>query len=398
MERRPRRLLVISGESFFGREVMTGIHTYCRTRGSWEYHSEIDKGVYTIEHCLFAIKHWKADGIIAQIRTRQVERLVRRSGLPAVNCSGVFECKMPTVVTDSIAAGRMAAQHLLDNGLRHFAFCALTSEMYTHKYYQGFGMALEQVGFECTVFRDYCNAEDEVNWVANRKRMHKWLRSLKKPVAVLCTHGPRGLEVCQACRRLGLGVPDEVVVMALDNDELLCQMCHPPLSCVDLDAQRIGYEAARLIDRMLSGHKPPASPILIAPRRVVPRQSSDIIAVDDPEIASAVRFIRERAHEPISVKDLLHEIPLSRRALERRFKKTLGRMPKAEIMRVRIRRAQQLLGETDLSVTAIAEQSGFTGQNKFSEAFRRETGQTPGEYRRSCRFDATAGPDQASAH
>jgi LacI family transcriptional regulator len=384
---RPRRLLVISGEGFYGRQIMSGIHAYCRTRGLWEYHSEIDKGADTVEHCMFAIKQWKADAIIAQVRTRQVERLVRRSGLPVVNCSAMFECEMPTVVNDNIAAGKMAAGHLLENGVRSFAFCALTSEMYTHKYFQGFTASLAEAGFGCEAFRDYCDSESEVDWVANRKRMQKWLRSLKKPIAILCVHGPRGLEVCQACRRLGISIPDEVAVIALDNDELLCQMCNPPLSSVDLDARRIGYESVRLIDRMLRGRKPPAVPILIAPRRVIPRQSSDIVAVDDSEVASAVRFIRARAHEPISVKDLLQEIPLSRRALERRFEKALGRMPKAEIMRVRIRRAQQLLGETDLSVTTIAQQSGFTGQNKFSEAFRRETGQTPGEYRRACRFD-----------
>ena len=162
-------------------------------------------------------------------------------------------------------------------------------------------------------------------------------------------------------------------------------MLTPPLSTIETRADQIGYEAARVLTRLMSGHRRPERLILVSPGRLASRRSSDIIAVDDPDIASAVRYVRDNAHQSVTVTDILREVPISRRALERRFEKAIGRTPKAEIMRQRINQAKDLLRETDLRCAAIASRLGFTSPEKFSAAFRRKTSQTPTAYRESQR-------------
>ena len=159
----------------------------------------------------------------------------------------------------------------------------------------------------------------------------------------------------------------------------------PPLSSVDIDIQRIGYKAARMLHRRLMGAKFPAKAILVAPRRVVVRQSSNVVAVEDPDIAAAMRFIRDHAGEPLSVKDILREVPISRKVLERHFEKLVGRTPKAEILRVRLDRAKMLLSETDLPMPEVAQRSGFANNEMLPRYFRKKIGMTPTQYRHSCR-------------
>ena len=237
--KRFRRLLIISGDNYYARQVMAGIHDYCG-QGSWEYHAEMDNGVVSIERCGLAISSWKADGIVAQIRGRKMLRLIEKSRLPTVNFSSVIDTNFPSVLSDGVMIGKLAATHLLNSGSRNFGFCALTSECFSRDRLEGFSGALTQAGFTCEVFTDHYSGTDEVDWVNNRRRMDKWRLSLKKPVAILCIHDVRGQEASLACRRLGLRIPDDVALVGVDNDEIRCHMCVPSLSSVDIAAQRIG--------------------------------------------------------------------------------------------------------------------------------------------------------------
>jgi LacI family transcriptional regulator len=197
-----------------------------------------------------------------------------------------------------------------------------------------------------------------------------------------------GLQVVEACRLAGLRVPDEVAVVGVDNDDLFCGLARPSLSSIIVPAERIGFEAAAVLERLLAGAKAPRNPRLIPPAGVVTRQSSDVLAGGDPDVTAAVRFIRDHGHRPISVEDVLRAVPVSRRSLERRFRALLGRGLGEEIRRAHLQRAKDLLAATALSVTEVAGQAGFAGVHYLSRVFRQETGLTPTAYRRQVRNPA----------
>jgi LacI family transcriptional regulator len=212
-----------------------------------------------------------------------------------------------------------------------------------------------------------------------------WLKSLPKPVGIMACYDSRGQQVLDACRNAGFAVPDEVAVIGVDNDELLCELASPPLSSVIPDAHRAGYAAAARLDRLMAGKTVAPTAELVPPLGVASRQSTDALALDDKDIVQAVRLIREHACEGINVADVLRAVPLSRRVLEQRFQKLLGRTPREEILQVRLARVKQLLGETELALYQIAERTGFEHVEYLSVVFKRETGLTPSAWRTGAR-------------
>ena len=193
----------------------------------------------------------------------------------------------------------------------------------------------------------------------------------------------RGQQLLNACRAVGVAVPDDVAVVGVDNDELICDLSDPPLSSVEPDTEKIGYEAASLLARLMNGETLCQRAYFIAPKGVVPRQSSDVLASDDDLVSQAVRFIRSNACRGINVDDVLKQVPLTRVTLKRRFEKLLGRSPKAEIVRVQLERVKHLLAETDLPQAQIADQCGFSHPEYLSVVFKQKTGQTPSAFRQA---------------
>jgi LacI family transcriptional regulator len=383
---RAKRLVVIGVGTHYGIQVLQGVDRYCREHGRWEYHLEANTTMETMTRAWSAIQRWKPDGIIACMLNQGVARLARESGLPAVNVTGHSDWTGPSVVTDTVAVGRMVAKHFLSNGLKSFAFCARTGESSAQRMSDGFEQELREAGFRCDIITDRMTGGLETDWVKNHNQTMLRLAKLKKPAGVFCVYDYRAHEVAWTCHHLGLRVPDDVAIVGKDNSETLCRLSSPPLSSVELDCQRIGFEAARMLSGMVSGRKGAGRVVLVPPRRLVVRQSSDIIATEDPDVAEAMRFIRQHASEPINVKDLLRAIPMSRRMMELRFVQLIGRTPRAEMMRLRMERATTLLLDTDLPIASVAQKSGFTGQEIFSTAFRRETGTTPSRYRQKSRL------------
>jgi LacI family transcriptional regulator len=209
-----------------------------------------------------------------------------------------------------------------------------------------------------------------------------WLRGRPKPLGLVAANDLHGFRALDACRRAALAVPEEVAVVGADEDPELCELSDPPLSSVRFDAEGAGYEAAALLDRLMRGRAAPGAPTRVPPLGVTARQSTDMLAIDDPGVARAIHEIRRRAFEGVKVGDLVSGLPLSRRALEHRFRKLLGRTPKEEIQRLRLERAKDLLATTKLPVERIAERLGYHQAAYFSAAFRRETGVAPGRWRR----------------
>jgi len=219
------------------------------------------------------------------------------------------------------------------------------------------------------------------SWEHEQPVLADWIKGLPKPVGLMACNDICGREVLQACASTGLHVPDDVAVVGVDNDELMCELSNPTLSSVALDLEKAGYEAARLLDGLMSGRFDNNHIVQVEPAYVVTRQSSDLIAQDDPCVAAALRFIKDHAGQAIAVSDVGEEVGVSRRTLERRFLRALGRSVYSEITRCRVERAKRLLVETDLPSYRVAGGAGFGSTKTFNRVFRRAGGVSPKEFR-----------------
>jgi LacI family transcriptional regulator len=327
-----------------------------------------------------------AAGVIAHLFNEELAAALAGHGRPVVNVCGVLADggPVPRVGTDDFAAGQLAGAHLLDRGLRQFGFVGHPSHAYSVHREAGFRHAVEAAGLRLRCFHERgSHGFDPMGrlWALD-EAVRRWVRALPLPVGVFAPNDLWGVQLSEVCRQTRLHVPEDVAIVGVDNDDLLCGLARPSLSSVAVPAERVGYEAARLLDRLLGGRAPPRQPLLLPPRGVVTRQSSDVVAVEDAEVAAAVRFIRDQAHRPLSVPDVLREVVVSRRSLERRFRGTLGRGLLGEIRRAHVERARSLLADTELPAGVVAERSGFSGPKQLSVVFRQMTGQTPTAYRR----------------
>jgi LacI family transcriptional regulator len=280
----------------------------------------------------------------------------------------------------------VGAEHLLERGFPHLAFCGYDAA-WSEVRRQGFSGAAQRAHVSCSVYQSPWRGRHLPEWDDDQDRIAKWIQSLPKPCGVMACNDPRGQQVLDACQRVDAAVPETVAVVGVDNDQVICELCDPPLSSVIPNPQRVGYEAAALLDHLMAGERPAVEDRTVEPIGVCTRQSTDVLAVDDPYVAAAMTYVRDHATEGCTVDDVLQHVPLGRSSLERRFRKCLGRSPQAEINRVRIKRIYQLLAETDLPLSRIAELVGYEHPEYLSVVFKRETGQTPGQYRRQVQLE-----------
>lgn len=374
-----RVALLVETSNSYARGLLRGVVDYAREHGRWS--------VYLGEHSRGDqpppwLGRWDGDGIIARIENPRIARAVARCGRPAVDVSAArLLPKLPWVETDDRAIATMAADHLLGCGLRDFGYCGDDRFNWSKGRQDFFSLYLRQKGYACAVYHRSSAAGASADWEQEEDDLAEWLAGLPKPAGVMACYDIRGRQVLDACRRAGISVPDQVAVVGVDNDELLCDLSDPPLSSVRPDSRRTGYRAAELLDRLMGGRPVARLDHPTPPLGVVTRQSTNVLAADDRDVAEALRFIRDHACRGISVKDVLQRVPLSRRALESRFTRAVGRTPHAEIERVRMEAVKQLLLETDLSVAEIARRTGFRHQEYLSAAFRRYAGLPPSGYR-----------------
>ena len=229
---------------------------------------------------------------------------------------------LPRVAASLESQGRVAGEHLLSCGLRRFAYVGFVQLAYVRQQYQAFSKTIRKVGASCIVFR--LNRPVAADWSAGQQELASWLQALPKPVGVLAWNTNDGRRVIDACRLAKLSVPEQVAILTCDDDEILCEACSPSLSGVVTPVQQIGRDAAALLDRLMCGRRPPKRPLFIDPIGVASRHSTDILAVEDQELAQAVRFIRTHASQRIGVSDVLRAVPISRRRLEMGFREELG--------------------------------------------------------------------------
>jgi LacI family transcriptional regulator len=373
--------LAISYSYAYYRGVMSGIRGYAETRPNWLF-SFVVPG----ERTSGRRRKSHVDGIVASVNTLPLARACARWRGPLVNVSAVLPgLRFPRVGVDNLAVGRLAATHFLECGLRHFAFVGHPERVFSLEREQGFSRALEHAGFGLQVF--HSTMEGYMDPAARHRLLDDavldWLQQLPKPVGIFMPNDFWGLQVTEACRHAGLRVPDEVALLGVDDDDLHCDLSRPRLSSIRLPTHQVGVEAAALLERLMAGKRPPKQPILLAPLGVTVRPSTDVLALDDVDLVAAVRFIRNHAHEPIRVKDVLRHVPVSRRSLERRFRAALGRGVSEEVRRVHVERAKRLLAETSLPISIVAVQAGFTDFRHLAVTLRQEIGMSPMTYRRS---------------
>lgn len=306
-------------------------------------------------------------------------RQLRVLKVPVVNISGIKlpGKPFPTVASDLLRAGQLAAQHLMDRGFKSFAYCGILRHPYVAEQYQGFQASVSEAGYPCVAYAPHRTGQ---GWRGQLATIGRWLQELPRPVGVF-SWARTGSIIIEACHWAGLSVPDEVAVLDGDEDELLNEATMPPISGIAMPSEQIGLQASAMLDVLMQNRKPEVERMFLAPTQVMTRQSTDTLAMDDVELAEAVRFIRNNAARAIGVDDVVRATAISRRSLERRFEMVLNRSPAEEIRRVHIDRAKQLLAETDLPIPKVAMASGFGSSEYMAFVFKKELNITPLKYR-----------------
>lgn len=361
--------------------VLRGIARTARATGGWRFRVS----PYHPRQTADLLREWKPAGVIGRV-FNEVAVAAVENRIPAVNVSNnLGPVPIPRVGLDDAEIGRLAARYFLDRGFRNLGFVTAypTGGMSIERH-QGFCEVLGDAGI-CPYIGPVSAGSGEATSVDVPAPLLGWVRSLPRPAAVFACNDLVAQDVSEACRVAEIAVPEDIAILGVDNSELRCEVNFPPLSSIAVGGPRVGREAARLLAELMDGKLPPVSPMLFPPEGVITRQSTDVLAIDEPDLAAAVRYIREHAHEPIRVRDVLDEVPVARRVLEQQFRRILGRSPLDEIHRVRIQRARELLSTTDMPIPEVAAACGLSSRERLNVLFRKLTGHTPAAYRRQWR-------------
>lgn len=362
--------------------IARGVVRYAKQKPDWNLY-----GYGWMFRPLKELARWRGDGVISRVESAETAGTVEHLSIPVVDVAGAFPGEGFHLVTnDDRATGNKAGEYLLSCGFRNFAFCGVTGVGWSARRKAGFNDAVAGCCPEISCF------ERSLPWWENLeagKGLTGWLTALPKPCGLFACNDTAGVKVTETSRALRITVPDDIAVLGVDNEDILCELANPALSSIILDLETIGYRAASLLDHLLSDDRTDSHPHstgrlteeLVPPLSIVERDSTKIFTCSDPLTEKAVRVIRRRAAEGITVGDILGELAVSRRTLEKRFHKTLGRTPHDEIIRTRLSLAKRLLKETNRTVQAVAEDCGFGTVQRFYAVFRQAEGMSPGVYR-----------------
>ena len=412
----PKIIVLLDPARGYERGLLRGIWQYSNLKGPWVF---LRKAPHYQRFCGLRDKDLKrlgdcqADGIITPFFPEL--RYVAKLGLPTVLTPGIESLPGAVdLVNDDRTIGEMAAEHLREMGLRHFAFAGFDQLPWSLARRDGFREQLAKDGWQA-----HCHL---VPFQANRRTVAReepalvrWLRELPKPVGLMVCNDEFALSISELCRIYELRVPEQIAIIGVDNDEVICELSNPPLSSIAISTQQAGYEAARLLDRLMQrkttssllkkgtgselastnaaedrGRKVPVPlfqqaanrTVTVAASHVVRRQSTDMTAVDDLEVVKAMTFIQQNAHRIIQVNDVSKATSLSRRSLSDRFMASFGQSISDQIHRRRVEQIMNILTTTNRSVAQIADDIGYSSDKHIARYFRRQTGMTPRAYRK----------------
>jgi LacI family transcriptional regulator len=376
-----RRIAILMGQDLgFCRDVIRGIRAYGLHKPEWSFRN----GPPDVQ-IIPSLREWNPDGIIAELYSPDFAQRLLRMRTPVVDTACWLPgLKVRVVDVDHEAVGRLAAEYLLSLGLTNFAYFGSGTAEYSLARELAFSKRLIEARFRViALYKEYLReAPTTTSWKRMESETCDWLRRLPKPVGIFVCNDVMARHLADLCSQLGLHVPDEVALLGVDNDELECLLTTPPLSSIAITGERIGYEAAKQLDQAMTRPKQPPKRILLPPVRVVARQSTDTMAIRDPIVRSALRYIQAHAAEPMTVSEVVRNAGAGRRELERKFRSMLDRSIREEIVRKHIQQAQRLLASTDLPMPAVAKRSGFSSAHRLTIVFHRTCGMPPTAYRR----------------
>ena len=380
----PKVALLIETSRGYGRGMLRGIVRYARLHGPWSFY--IAPGDFA--QALPKMKQWGGGGIIARVETRQVAEDILRADVPAVimDLEPRVAAEVPQlskfceVFSDSEGAARLAAEHLLERGFESFAYVGLPDRIWSERRGEAFCAAVRKAGFEPYVYPAPRRKGDR-EWGQEQNIMAQWIAQLPKPVGIMACHDDRGHGVLEACRLAEVDVPEEVAVVGADDDELFCELADPPLSSVAMNTEHGGYRTAHMLDQLMRHKVQTPQRLIVEATHVVTRRSSDVKILNGPEVGAALSFIHRNRSRDFTIDDIAREVGVSRRNLEVKFRKSVGRTILAEIQRIRLDHAKRMLRETDLPIPQIAEASGYNSSSYMTQVFRKEVGVTPAKFR-----------------
>lgn len=379
--------LIYDATRVYDLKVMTGVAAYLQERGRYSIYIEENA---LKDQRLPDLRSWEGDGIIADFDDPAIARLVAQSRLPAVGFGGGYgwyasESSMPYFYTNNRAIATLAADHLRERGFRHFAYCG-----YARTPINGWSEERQEAfvkhvttcdAASCAIFHGHHSSSRQ--WARVQRSLGEWLRGLPKPVGIMAANDNRGRQILEACRTYQLKVPDEVAVVGVDNDELLCNLSSPPLSSVEQGARKLGYAAAAVLDSLMDGYRSRQRHFVIDPTGVVTRHSTDVLAIEDPKVAKAMAFIRDHACDGIKVPHVVGAVAISRSGLETRFASVLGYTIRTAIRQTQLERVRTLVSETDVPLKQIAAETGFKSVQHMTTVFVKAFDQAPAKYRQT---------------
>jgi LacI family transcriptional regulator len=378
MKKIPKVIVLIETSRAFGRDFISGITKYARQKGPWVFYREPRGLKFSTSH----IKEWEADGIIMRNTSQELNYLDFK--IPIINVLHYKrrENRIPLVKTECESISKLAAEHLIGLGYKNFGYCGFNNLDWSIERFNFFDQFISKAGYITqSFFRP--EAETYTAWKKEQLLLAKWLTKLPKPVGIMACNDDRGHHVLEACKIADLRVPEDVAVLGVDNDTLVCEMCDPPLSSIALNTENAGYETAELLDKLMRNTEMTGQVILVAPTHVVSRHSTDIFSINDDNVVKALSFIYKNVRNKIMVEDIVKVTSLSRRSLETKFKKNLGRSIMEEVRRMRIEIISKLLIETDMSIAEICNTFSFIDMDHIARYFKKEKGIGLREFRKS---------------
>lgn len=374
--------LIVETSTSFGRRLLWGIAEYIRENAPWS--------VFFTERSVYDpippwLTKWTGDGIISRVESPEIREVVANTDIPVVDLNEQSRgLAASRISTDHAAIGRLAAEHLLERGFTQFGYVGHPGLFWSDRRQEEFARTVEAAGHSCEAYQGKTKGLASLrrqSWELEMDAVTDWAKRLPKPIGIMACNDFRAVQLSAACRTANVAVPEEVAILGVGGDDVACQLGNPPLSSVILNAQRMGYEAAALLDGLMRGESPSECEMTIPPLSIITRQSTDVTAIADPVVAQAMRFIREHACEGINVEDVVRHVLVSRSALQDHFRKMLDRSINDVIVGARTARARELLAQTRLSLQDVAERAGFKHAEYMSIVFKERTGWTPAKFR-----------------
>lgn len=396
-EQLPRVALLLETSREFGRQLLRGIAAYSHEHGPWTF--LLTPGDF--RQAVPRMLDWGGDAIIARLADRKIAEALAEVDLPTV-VIGLNDWASSDVATpkrlgrievDTDLVAKLAAEHLLDNRLKRFAFVGLPDAGFSEMRCRAFCTFIREAGHEVTVYEPPTSQRARL-WENEHGEMARWISQLPKPIGIMAANDDRGREVLEACSLAGVKVPEDVSVIGVDNDSLICDLATPPLSSVEFRAEAGGYRAAALLHRMMEERSEEKQSVMVLPSHVEHRRSTSALAVEDRHVAAALCQIRRTRGRGVTVEAILAQTALPRRTLEVRFRKETGRSIQQEIKEARLAYAKELLAATPHPIARVAAMAGFSSSSYLSQVFRSAFECTPADYRKALRGSEMDGDRQ----